>query len=74
MIKNLKNKNYEICLDRKKAIMKGISLLKKDDALLILGKGHEEVMIIKDKRIPFNDKKVVLEYLKENDLCQNYQK
>lgn len=55
--------NYEVCLDRKEAIIKGINLLKDNDALLILGKGHEEVMIIGRERIPFNDKKVVLEYL-----------
>ena len=33
--------------------------------LLILGKGHEEVMIVKDKKIPFNDHKVVEEILKK---------
>ena len=39
-------------------------MLTTNDALLVLGKGHEEVMIIKDnKTIPFNDKKTVLEYL-----------
>ena len=58
--------NYEVCLDRKEAIIKGIKLLKEDDLLLILGKGHEEKMIVKNKKaIPFNDKKVVLEYLRE---------
>ena len=64
MLNDLKNTNYEVELDRKKAILKGINLLKENDALLILGKGHEEVMIVKDnKKIPFSDKKVVLEYL-----------
>lgn len=72
MLNGIEKNNYEICLDRKKAIHKGISLLKEDDALLILGKGHEEFMIIKDKKIPFNDKNVVLEYLEEK--CLNYQK
>ena len=58
--------NYEVCLDRKEAIIKGIKLLKEDDLLLILGKGHEEKMIVKNKKtIPFNDKKIVLEYLRE---------
>ena len=56
--------NYEVCLDRKEAIKKAIDLLENNDLLLILGKGHEEKMIIKDKKsIPFNDKKVVLEIL-----------
>lgn len=63
MIKELDKSNYEICLDRKEAIIKGIKLLKENDMLLILGKGHEEYMIIKDKKIPFNDYKIVKEYL-----------
>ncbi len=71
MINNLQNNNYEIELDRKKAIIKGINLLKTNDVLLILGKGHEEVMIIKDnKRIPFNDKRVVLDYLETKSVIK----
>lgn len=64
MLEGLVNTNYEVELNRKKAIIKGIKLLTVNDVLLILGKGHEEVMIVKDnKTIPFNDKKTVLEYL-----------
>ncbi|MGE5456422.1 MAG: UDP-N-acetylmuramoyl-L-alanyl-D-glutamate--2,6-diaminopimelate ligase [Ignavibacteriales bacterium] len=63
MTKGLENTNYEICIDRKEAIIKGIKMLKSDDILLILGKGHEEAMIIKNEKIPFNDKKIALEYL-----------
>lgn len=71
MLKDNKNDNYEIELDRKKAIIKGIDLLQSNDALLILGKGHEEVMIIKDNvKIPFNDKKCVLEYLESKNLVR----
>lgn len=64
MLKDNKNNNYEICLDRGKAIEKGISLLKDKDILMILGKGHEEVIIYKNERIPFNDKKYVEEVLR----------
>ena len=46
-------------------IKKGIDLLKENDFLLILGKGHEEAIIVKDKKIPFNDHKVVEEILKK---------
>lgn len=63
MLEGLENKNYEVCLDRKKAIKKGILLLKENDTLLILGKGHEEFILYRDEKIPFNDKKVVLKYL-----------
>ena len=59
----LEKDNYEVCLDREEAIIKGIHLLKENDALFILGKGHEEFMIVRDKKIPFNDRKVVEEYI-----------
>lgn len=65
MTTGLEKNNYEVCLDRKLAIRKGIDLLKKNDILLILGKGHEEAMIIGKEYIPFNDKKEVLAYLEE---------
>ena len=58
-INNVEKNNFEVIQDRGKAIEKGISLLKEKDILLILGKGHEEFIIIKDKKIPFNDKNVV---------------
>ena len=63
MLNGITFNNYEVCLDRKKSIHKGINLLKDNDILLILGKGHEEFIIFKDKKIPFNDKKEVLAYI-----------
>ena len=57
--------NYEIIMDRRLAIIKGIELLEENDLLLILGKGHEEYIIIKDKKIPFKDKDVVLDCLEK---------
>jgi UDP-N-acetylmuramyl-tripeptide synthetase len=65
ILKNNEATNYEVCLDRKKAIKKGIDLLKSEDILLILGKGHEEYMIIMDRKIEFNDKKMVKAYLEK---------
>lgn len=67
MLKNIKRNNYEICLDRGKAIEKGIALLESKDVLMILGKGHEELIIYKDQKIPFNDTKKVLEVLKDKE-------
>ena len=64
-LQNVKKKNFQVILDRKEAIHTGISMLKDQDILLILGKGHEEFMIVKDKKIPMNDKKIVEDYLKE---------
>ena len=63
MTKDLEFDNYEVCLDREEAIVRGINLLNENDILFILGKGHEENIVIKDKKIPFNDYKVVKAYL-----------
>ena len=62
-LKNNENSNYEVILDRKKAIEKGIEMLDDYDSLLILGKGHEEYMIIGDKKIPFKDSNIVEEII-----------
>lgn len=64
MTKDLDKTNYEIINDRKDAIIKGINLLKENDTLLILGKGHEEFILKNGEKIPFNDLKVVNEYIK----------
>ena len=60
MTSQLDPNNYEVIIDRKKAIKKGVKLLKKDDYLLILGKGHETYQIIKNKKYHFDDKEEVL--------------
>lgn len=60
---NLKAKNYEIIESRSKAIKKGVKLLKKNDYLLILGKGHEDYQIIQNVKYHFDDKEEVLKYL-----------
>lgn len=63
MIENIEYTNYEICYDRKEAIIKAIDLLEENDILLVLGKGHEEYIIKNGEKIPFNDRKVVEEYI-----------
>ena len=64
MTKNLKYTNYEIVYDRREAIHRGVDLLNNEDILMILGKGHEDYQIIKDKHIHFSDKEEVLNYIK----------
>ena len=63
MTNGLKYNNYEIFYDRKKAIESAIDTLKENDTLLILGKGHEEYIIVGDKKIPFNDSDIVNNYI-----------
>ncbi len=55
----------EKIVDRAQAIKKAIKNLKNDEILLVLGKGDEEYMEIEDKKIPFDDSKVVQEALRE---------
>ena len=63
IIKGVNSNKYEIIVNRKEAISKGISLLKENDTLLILGKGHENAIVIKDKKIPHNDYAFVQEII-----------
>lgn len=67
IIAGVSKDNYEIILDRKSAINKGLSLLKTNDTLLILGKGHEDYQIIGHEKHHLDDKEIVLEYLKKLD-------
>lgn len=67
IIAGVSKDNYEIILDRKSAINKGLSLLKTNDTLLILGKGHEDYQIIGHEKHHLDDKEIVLEYLKNLD-------
>ncbi len=54
-----KFKNYTEIEDRKKAIEYGISLLCKNDALIILGKGGEHKQLIMGNAIKYNEQEVV---------------
>lgn len=47
--------------DRKKAIELAVQLVRKDDIILLAGKGHETYQIIGDKRFDFNDKQIAIE-------------
>lgn len=60
---NLDAQNYDIIADRALAIKKGVKLLKKNDYLLILGKGHEDYQIINNNRIHFDDREEVLRWI-----------
>ena len=64
MINDLENDNYEVDVNREKAINKGIQKLGKNDILLLLGKGHETYQVIKNERIHFDDKEKVLNFIR----------
>ena len=66
MIENIKDlNNYEIIVDRSKAIKRAIEIAKKKDIVLILGKGNETYQKLKDKVIYFNDIEEAKKNIKE---------
>ena len=56
--------NYTYIEDRKKAIMYALDLAKKDDIVAILGKGRDNYMAIKDKKVLYSDIFVLDDYFK----------
>lgn len=63
MLKNVVSNKYEVIQDRGVAIKKAMDRLSSSDMLLILGKGHEQFIIVGNKQIPFNDHKKVMEII-----------
>ena len=58
-------KHHECIVDRRTAIFRAVELAEKDDIVVILGKGHEDYQILKDKTIHFDDKEVAREAIGE---------
>ncbi|WP_339205952.1 UDP-N-acetylmuramoyl-L-alanyl-D-glutamate--2,6-diaminopimelate ligase [Paenibacillus sp. FSL K6-3182] len=55
------NGAYEAVIDRRDAIAFAIDISRKDDVILIAGKGHETSQIIGKTEIPFNESEIVRE-------------
>ncbi|PIR54913.1 UDP-N-acetylmuramoyl-L-alanyl-D-glutamate--2,6-diaminopimelate ligase [Candidatus Peregrinibacteria bacterium CG10_big_fil_rev_8_21_14_0_10_36_19] len=62
-IPRVEGQNFWKIPDRREAIKLALSLAKKDDAVVISGKGCEEIMIVRGKKVPWNDRKVVEDLL-----------
>ncbi len=65
IIKNNNRKNYEIIYDRTEAINKGLNMLKENDILLVLGKGHEDYQIIGHEKLYFSDAEIIKNFTKK---------
>lgn len=61
------NRNYWKVIDRKQAIHKAVKEAKKNDVVLITGKGAEEVMAVgapgEDRFVPFSDRRIARDEL-----------
>ena len=64
-IKQTGNPDYRILPDRREAIRRAVTQAGPEWAVLIAGKGHEEVQIVGDKELPFSDRVEVERALEE---------
>ncbi len=65
--KGIKRKKVLEISDRARAISKAIQNLNTGEILLVAGKGHEKIQTIKNKKIFFSDRKIILDSIK----CKN---
>ena len=56
---------HKIIIDRPEAVNYALNSLKAGDILAITGKGPEKFILIKGRKIPFNDTEAVLNYLRK---------
>lgn len=56
-------KPYKVIENRKEAIGYAIQMAKKDDIILLAGKGHEKYQILSTGKIDFDEEQIVKEYL-----------
>ena len=64
MVSEVTKNNYIYIKNRKKAIKKAINISKENDIILILGKGTDNYMAIKNKYKKYNDLKEIKKYTK----------
>ncbi|KYH35652.1 UDP-N-acetylmuramoyl-L-alanyl-D-glutamate--2,6-diaminopimelate ligase [Clostridium tepidiprofundi DSM 19306] len=65
IIKGISKDNYIVVENRKGAIRKALAMAKKNDTIVIAGKGHEDYQILNDKIIHFDEREIIDELVKE---------
>ncbi len=58
---------YVKIVDRLEAIKYALDIAEENDIILLAGKGHEAYTIINGKTIPFDERQIVLDYLKDKN-------
>jgi UDP-N-acetylmuramoyl-L-alanyl-D-glutamate--2,6-diaminopimelate ligase len=56
---------YKVIVDRKEAIGEAIRAMNKNDIVVLAGKGHEPYQEINGEKLPFDERIIVKEFLKE---------
>ncbi len=59
--KGMTTRHYKVIEDRRQAIQYACSMKRKDDVVLVAGKGHESYQVIGDEVTHFNDAEVIRE-------------
>lgn len=57
--------SYEIVVDRRQAIHRGLTLAEAQDVLVVAGRGHEQFQILGNQKVPFLDRAIILEELRK---------
>jgi UDP-N-acetylmuramoyl-L-alanyl-D-glutamate--2,6-diaminopimelate ligase len=65
ILKGISKDNYIVIENRREAIKKAMSIAKKDDIIVVAGKGHEDYQELKDKVIHFDEREVIADIIKE---------
>lgn len=65
MIEGIEKDNFEVIVERKEAIKKGIGMLMPNDTLLVLGRGTEEGLVIGSDSFSFSDITEVSKHMKK---------
>lgn len=65
VVKGIEKNNYEIVVNRRDAIKRAMELAKKDDVVVIAGKGHEDYQVLKSGTIHFDEREVISDIIKE---------
>lgn len=55
----LKNKPFEVIIDRERAIRKGLSIAKKEDIVVVTGKSHEKSICRGHTEFPWNENEAI---------------
>lgn len=67
ILKGADRENYKVITDRREAIGYALSLAKKDDVVLLLGKGQETYQILGTEKIHFDEREIVKEFLEKQN-------
>jgi len=66
IIKGFTKNNYEVFSERRDALILAMKKCKKNDLVLVLGKGRENYQEIEDQKIPYSDLNIIMDFVNEN--------